>query len=285
MKNKNLYLIPTRKPSRLIQKRITKELKLSLLNNPQLWNNVNLFITSNEEIKEGDYGIYLLDNTINKIQIGVNYSNPKAHKKIILTTDTELIADGVQAIDDDFLHWFIQNPSCEYVEVEYNEYEIFGNKSKNWIDSHSCYEIIIPKEPINPNNQEVMFHQEHQEYFYEDIVDGKIVTVWLGKDYIPKEVGEVTEKGVIGNCEPSGGLNGRKTDIYMTDISLFHKADYVINLQPNQEVTLEEIKKQVALTEARGEKIVKYLDKYKGQSIYNEIALAIEFGYQLREEK
>ena len=44
----------------------------------------------------------------------------------------------------------------------------------------------------------------------------------------------------------------------------------------------EEINKQIRETEDRGEQIVKYLDKYKGQPIYNEIALAIEFGYQIR---
>jgi hypothetical protein len=38
-------------------------------------------------------------------------------KKIILTTDAELIKDGVQTIDDDFLEWFVKNPSCENVEV------------------------------------------------------------------------------------------------------------------------------------------------------------------------
>lgn len=47
----------------------------------------------------------------------------------------------------------------------------------------------------------------------------------------------------------------------------------------------DEIEKQVAITEARGERIVKYLDRYKGQNIYNEIALAIEFGYQLKLEE
>lgn len=47
----------------------------------------------------------------------------------------------------------------------------------------------------------------------------------------------------------------------------------------------KEIKQQVEETEKRGERIVEYLDMYKGQSIYNEIALAIEFGYQLRMEE
>ena len=54
---------------------------------------------------------------------------------------------------------------------------------------------------------------------------------------------------------------------------------------PKQEITIEEIEQQITLTEARGERVIKYLDKYKGQSIYNEIALAIEFGYQLKLEE
>ena len=52
-----------------------------------------------------------------------------------------------------------------------------------------------------------------------------------------------------------------------------------------QEINMDEIEKQVKLTEARGEKIIKYLEMFKGQSIYNDIALAIEFGYQLRLEE
>jgi hypothetical protein len=55
--------------------------------------------------------------------------------------------------------------------------------------------------------------------------------------------------------------------------------------EPKQEITIEEIEQQVVFTEKRGDKIVKYLDKYKGQSIYNEIALAIEFGYQLKSKE
>jgi hypothetical protein len=54
---KNIHLIPTYKPSILIQKRITKELKLSSLNNPQRWSNVNIYITSEEDPK-GGIGFY-----------------------------------------------------------------------------------------------------------------------------------------------------------------------------------------------------------------------------------
>jgi hypothetical protein len=103
-----------------------------------------LFITSDEEIKEGDW--FLNDMNI-LFKAGKNYiENPAkevyiGHKKIILTTDQDLIGDSVQAIDDEFLEWFVKNPSCEQVEVEldYNSYKSGKSKSK-------CNKIIIPKE-------------------------------------------------------------------------------------------------------------------------------------------
>jgi hypothetical protein len=62
-------------------------------------------------------------------------------KKIILTTDIDLIKDGVQGIDDDFLEWFVKNPSCEFVRaIQTNEVTqlVHGNNAH--------YKIIIPKE-------------------------------------------------------------------------------------------------------------------------------------------
>jgi hypothetical protein len=60
-------------------------------------------------------------------------------KKIILTTDPTLIADGVQSIDDEFLEWFVKNISCEFVEVKkrYSEFTV---------DPFVGYKIIIPQE-------------------------------------------------------------------------------------------------------------------------------------------
>ena len=49
----------------------------------------------------------------------VNFIEFTGSKKIILTTDQDLIKDGVQAIEDEFLQWFVKNPSCEWVEVGY----------------------------------------------------------------------------------------------------------------------------------------------------------------------
>ena len=56
---------------------------------------------------------------------------------MILIIDKDLIKDGVQAIDDTFLEWFVKNPSCESVEVQ------------KWSSLAECgysYHIIIPKQ-------------------------------------------------------------------------------------------------------------------------------------------
>jgi hypothetical protein len=94
-------------------------------------NTQNIYITSDEEIKEG-WSYDRMMGTVNKTDNV--YSN-----KIILTTDQDLIKDGVQAIDDEFLEWFVKNPSFEEVEFQNVPDYIYNTE-------HSCYKIIIPKE-------------------------------------------------------------------------------------------------------------------------------------------
>jgi hypothetical protein len=153
--NKNIWLLPTNEPSRLVQKRITNEIKLSSLNNPQLWNNVNIYITNNEIIKEGDYIFYSINKVVGKVlELGRRTSNGESIpvvycketgsidtedcKKIILNTNPKLIKDSVQAIPDDFLEWFVNNSSCDFVEVEEHEID-------TWDLTVNGYKIIIPK--------------------------------------------------------------------------------------------------------------------------------------------
>ena len=88
----------------------------------------NIYITSDEEIKEGDWFYNILSlkpEPFKACENGDGYVNCSKYshyridcKKIILTTDQDLIADGVQAIDDEFLEWFVKNPSCEEVQVD-----------------------------------------------------------------------------------------------------------------------------------------------------------------------
>jgi len=66
------------------------------------------------------------------------------YKEILLSTDTELQKDGVQAIDDEFLEWFVKNPSCEEVEI-YREKPI-GYTDNIHITFWGLYKIITPKE-------------------------------------------------------------------------------------------------------------------------------------------
>jgi hypothetical protein len=83
-------------------------------------------------------------------------------KKIILTTDQSL--DGVQDIDDEFLEWFVKNPSCEFVEVEKGKILNQGSYITGNIVTKDYYEIIIPKEEPNYNmKQEILIEMERLE--------------------------------------------------------------------------------------------------------------------------
>ena len=115
--------------------------------------NQHIYITSDEEITGFENNIWVIKGE--RIFLWQNtmalVSNNKP-KKIILTTDVDLIKDGVQAIDDEFLQWFVKNPSCEevIVEIDYNKFFKKGN-----ITISNCYEIIIPKEP-KPIHQQII---------------------------------------------------------------------------------------------------------------------------------
>jgi hypothetical protein len=121
---KNIHVIQTDKPSRLAILGMSNTLQL--FDKPITFKTFgispqNIDITSDEEIKEGDW---VFDNDANQaveykyLRVNPNLPNFPYYKKIILTTDQDLIKDGVQAIDDEFLEWFVKNPSCEYVNIE-----------------------------------------------------------------------------------------------------------------------------------------------------------------------
>jgi len=158
---------------------------------------LNIYITSDEGIKEGDWFIHpdssCFDKEWKEVSIGgyeilqvikvdenfIYHSSMMAiHKnlnikKIILTTDQDLIKDGVQAIDDEFLEWFVKNPSCEYVKVE--EKKCTGQCWK-FIESdyeETClsgcerieYEILIPKEELKHPK---VFSENGNELFFDE---------------------------------------------------------------------------------------------------------------------
>jgi hypothetical protein len=141
---KNLHILPTDKPSRLFDFMTALVLTDNLSPNDSGTNHHIYITSSDEKIKVGDWH-FKNDKMVTKSHI-----IDDTCKKIILTTDQDLIKDGVQAINDKFLEWFIANPSCEEVEVE-NEWEgngtMFGFKMGNVSpDGTWRYKIILPQE-------------------------------------------------------------------------------------------------------------------------------------------
>jgi hypothetical protein len=154
----------------------------------------HLYITNGEEIKEGDwiYDISSLDynplihkaTNIDATHLSTKDSlharglictarNLKGrYKKIILTTDQDLIEDGVQAIDDEFLEWFVKNPSCEFVETV---------KVPYFDESGYSYLVGIPQEEPKPlDNLEERFKR-----------DMSMVVMPLDNENIPEEPKQV----------------------------------------------------------------------------------------------
>ena len=149
---KNIHILPTEKPSRLVKQKYDTIDRLCLADMATKrveYKRFNLYITNSEEIKIDEY--YIHGNRLHKhlgkkcLDVLTNKEYPQSNlinkdsvfKKVILSTDLELQKDGVQAIDDEFLEWFVKNPSCESVEVR--------KIGKEW-----TYNAEVPKEEPNP---------------------------------------------------------------------------------------------------------------------------------------
>jgi len=206
---KNIHVLPTGKPSRLKQNKITKKYSLSYgFIDLTSYTPVNIYITSDEEIKEGDRVINLnspyahkelcrIDNQLELERYAKKTSNNC--KKIILTTDQDLIADGVQDIDDEFLEWFVKNPGCEFVEVLY--------EPKNFLDTKQGWEYLIVSKILKeePTLEEEYLKDELKKY------EG-IGVVVLNKPEEPKQETpkEIAERYYEDEVSIAAFINGYK---------------------------------------------------------------------------
>ena len=142
-KKRNLWVIPTDKPSRVYEG-VNKELKFTdhPITHKRIWCH-NIYITSDEIPKLDEWGINTKNNVVFKCKgFTPDEYDKKYCKKIILTTDMDLIKDNVQSIDDDFLQWFVKNPSYEKVKIDKSN---LLNTSRTYLGVDK-YKIIIPKE-------------------------------------------------------------------------------------------------------------------------------------------
>lgn len=177
------------------------ELGLQLNNNigwTNCWSEKELYITSNEEIKEGDWFIDLQSNEIHQSHGRMNGlilikenspigCNPSFCKKIIMATDTTLIADGVQAIPDEFLKWFVKNPSCECVDVKEGYFHGSGYYDANQLSEQEKvlyslmkkYKITIPKEETKQGLEKLSYQFEKEPK--QETIAYKLISEYYGQ--------------------------------------------------------------------------------------------------------
>ena len=142
---KNIHIIPTDKPSRLGRFIDTNNLVLKTFYELSQ-SSLNIYITSDSKFVRDEYitdGIEVIKATP-KLVSAQGLVDRRDWKKIIITTDQDLIKDGVQTIPDEFLEWFVKNPSCDTINID-------SIPNSNWgfdleEPMNLGYKIIIPKE-------------------------------------------------------------------------------------------------------------------------------------------
>ena len=187
---KNLFLIPTDKPSSLYKNLLTD--KFFILENSFMdvsecnreYQNINI-TSENEDINENDY-VITKDGRLFQVFYLLS-KNIQNASKVVLTTDQDLIKDGVQAIDDEFLEWFVNNPSCEEVEVEESN---LLNTSITYLGVDK-YKIIIPKEEPK---QERSYSEEEVELIANEMVNWAIDNIGNPNPQSGKKFDEVLNK-------------------------------------------------------------------------------------------
>jgi hypothetical protein len=152
----NIHILPTDKSSRLV-KNINSELKLTIQTLPKDDEigcyPQHIYITSDEEIKNRNCWVTNGRDVFKPLDdYTLEYAN-RYWEKIILTTEVDLIKDGIQPIADEFLEWFVNNPSCEEVMTIKNYLSNDGQWKdvllpSEWeIDTKIKYKIIPKEEP------------------------------------------------------------------------------------------------------------------------------------------
>jgi hypothetical protein len=171
---KNIHVLPADKPSNgYILGKCIKELSdvkigqlvktYYLMFDEEYFKPQNIYITSGaEDINENDY-IISKDGRLVQVSYLLSKDLEDA-SKVILTTDQDLIKDDIQAIDDEFLEWFVSKANdsgkpIDIVEVK----QIFGIGRV-----YTAYEIIIPKEEPKQETLEEVAEKYSEEFFNRD---------------------------------------------------------------------------------------------------------------------
>lgn len=237
---KNIHVLPTDKPSRLYSngkyyKDANSTMAMDWYISSAGYKPQNIYITSDEEIKEGNYYldrlIHPLLTTVPLKHSGHEYSNGDmpniiqstagttspitTSQKIILTTDPTLIADGIQAIDDEFLQWFVTKANDSGKPVDIVQIESVFEKEKNltgmvgnpmYLKIFKGYKIIIPEQStkdriLSETSEET--RQKAKDYA-DSLVkkqETNIISDWLDKNGDP----EISKQQTLDEVEKHYG--------------------------------------------------------------------------------
>jgi hypothetical protein len=202
---KNIHLLPTDKPSKLYFFKDILEYDSSCIYTA-IGDIIkqHIYITSDETLKENDW-CFGMDG-IFQYKGMVNIPDIELPKKIILTTDQDLMKNGVQAIDDTFLEWFVKNSSCEYVNfISYGnekgtkDYEliILQEELKNscpkcrTTDFDNCHSIQCPMREVKEKACTQDIVNEAMKIVSKDVRQPKCVRDGLVKQETLKEAAEI----------------------------------------------------------------------------------------------
>jgi hypothetical protein len=145
---KNIHIIPTDKPTRIFKSEIKPFLHLYTYDARYFLTGQNIYITSDEKFIRDEYvtdGIEVIQASP-KLVDAQGLVNRRGWKKIVLTTDSDLIKDGIQEISDGVIEWLVKNPSCEEVEIGKTNKLIDNYAEKEEDKWEVRYYIYIPKE-------------------------------------------------------------------------------------------------------------------------------------------
>ena len=186
---KNIFLIPTPKESRLWRDLDSKKLRFDNIPKPNSnectkCSNEYVYITSDSKFVRDEYitdGVEVMKATP-KLVDAQGLVDRRDWKKILMTTDPELIKDGVHPIGEEFLKWFVKNPTCIKVEVVYGLFNPMGRQvdPNDLGQNHSkCvwkYKIITTKEEqkqhlidMMKGDEELGLYDESREIKFEDV--------------------------------------------------------------------------------------------------------------------
>ena len=183
---KNIFISPTDEASRLYE--IGGELTLSVANTKHKYNTGrNVYITIEEKLENKNYvlssssiGALYLDGIINTVEM----LDEEQWKKVILTNDPKLIADGVQELTEEQLKEIVSKYPLAYIEVS----RIKDIREDAWYNTALCKTVyslsfsaekevtlddIIGKEMLSKADVILTIHKG-KELKTEEVMEGRI---------------------------------------------------------------------------------------------------------------